>query len=308
MESSSQVEAECNVIKEYLKKGSEALISLVLEKKERERQAIREKFQSIYNISLEEQINKDLNGNFRRTLIDLFRRRSERDATYLFKALKGPVINHDTVIEILCTRPNSEIIKIKEEYAMKYAKEDSLEKRITNKTDGKLRDILLGILRCQRSENSIPDENHCKLLVKDLFDENTKTITLYTQPIDAVFIKCSPPEIYRINQLYSITYQKELKTDIEKVYSSHLRDALLTILESTISPSEYFAKRINKSVKGLGTDDKMLIRVLTSRQGIDMPEMRKCYNNLYQKDMIEDIKDDTSGKYQSIVMSLASGD
>lgn len=308
MYSASHLEAECTVIKEYLKKESEALISLILEKKEREKQAIREKFQSMYNISLEDQINKDLNGNFRRTIIDLFRTKPERDAIYLFKALKGPIIHQDTVIEILCSRSNNEIIKIKEEFSAKYPKEESLEEKVQHKMDVSIRDILIKILGCQRSENPIPVEDHCKSLVKDLFDENTKELTTYELALEEVFAKCSPPELYRVNELYFSTYQKQLKSDIEKVFKGHKREGLMTILEALTSPSEYFAKRINKAVKGLGTDDKMLIRVLTTRQGVDMPEMRKCYKNLFGKDMVDDIKDDTSGKYQSIVVALASGD
>ena len=81
-----------------------------------------------------------------------------------------------------------------------------------------------------------------------------------------------------------------------------------TILESTISPANYYAKRVNKAVKGLGTKDKMLIRNVVSREGIDMKEIRNSYQTLFGKDMVKDIKGDTSGDYQKILMLIASGD
>ena len=73
-----------------------------------------------------------------------------------------------------------------------------------------------------------------------------------------------------------------------------------------ISPSEYFAKRINKAVAGLGTDNTSLIRILITRYEVDIPQIKQFYKQLYKKDMLEDIKDDTSGKYQKTLIELAS--
>ena len=61
-------------------------------------------------------------------------------------------------------------------------------------------------------------------------------------------------------------------------------------------------------MKGLGTNDKLLIRTICSREGVDMKEIRESYKNLFGKDMVEDIKDDTSGLYQKVLVTLASGD
>lgn len=58
----------------------------------------------------------------------------------------------------------------------------------------------------------------------------------------------------------------------------------------------------------MGTNDKLLIRTICSREGIDMKEIRESYKNLFGKDMIEDIKDDTSGIYQKVLIALASRD
>jgi len=81
---------------------------------------------------------------------------------------------------------------------------------------------------------------------------------------------------------------------------------LTTILYAVISPSEYFATRINEALKGLGTNDRLLIRVIVSRNEIDMAQIRQYYSQLYKKDMIEDIKGDTSGLYKNLLVELAS--
>ena len=73
-----------------------------------------------------------------------------------------------------------------------------------------------------------------------------------------------------------------------------------------LSPSEYFAMRVNDSIKGLGTKDTKLIRILISRDEIDMPQIKDYYKKLYKKDMIDDIKGDTSGNYRKILIELAT--
>ena len=52
--------------------------------------------------------------------------------------------------------------------------------------------------------------------------------------------------------------------------------------------------------------NKMLVRVLVSREEIDIPQMRIQYKAKIGKEMVDDIKDDTSGDYQKIVCAIAS--
>ena len=75
---------------------------------------------------------------------------------------------------------------------------------------------------------------------------------------------------------------------------------------ATLSPSEYFATRVNDAVKGLGTKDHLLIRVLVSRSEIDMPQIKQYYKQLYGKDMVADIKSDISGEYQNLMVQLVN--
>ena len=59
-------------------------------------------------------------------------------------------------------------------------------------------------------------------------------------------------------------------------------------------------------MKGIGTRDAMLIRLLISRDEVDMPQIKNIYRHLFGKDMIEAIKSDTSGDYRKLLVELAS--
>lgn len=162
-------------------------------------------------------------------------------------------------------------------------------------------------MQCKRSENSVPNDAECRKLAEDLYKAGEGKLGTDEATFNKVFALSSPPELFSINSFYSQLSSKSLSEAVDKEFSGNLKLALNTILESIISPPNYYAKRINKAVKGLGTNDKMLIRNLISREGIDMKEIRDAYKNLFGKDMVQDIKEDTSGDYQKILVTIASG-
>ena len=51
---------------------------------------------------------------------------------------------------------------------------------------------------------------------------------------------------------------------------------------------------------------QLLIRVLVSRDEIDLPQIKQYYKQLYGKDMVEDVKSDISGDYQKLMVELCS--
>ena len=48
------------------------------------------------------------------------------------------------------------------------------------------------------------------------------------------------------------------------------------------------------------------MRVLISRDEVDMPQIKAEYQRLYGRDMMGDIRSDTSGDYKKILHELAS--
>ena len=102
-------------------------------------------------------------------------------------------------------------------------------------------------------------------------------------------------------------YNDGLLTAIDKEFHmGNMKKLLKTIVYSNINPSEYFATRVNYAIKGAGTKDKLLIRILVTRDEIDMPQIKAAYQNLYNKDMVKAIESDTSGDYKRLLVELCS--
>ena len=74
-----------------------------------------------------------------------------------------------------------------------------------------------------------------------------------------------------------------------------LKKSLKSNIYALFSPSEYFAIRVKDAIKGFSTDDSLLIRILIIKDEFDIPQIKQYYKQLYEKDMIENIKNDIGG-------------
>ena len=72
-------------------------------------------------------------------------------------------------------------------------------------------------------------------------------------------------------------------------------------VECVQSPPAFYAKRIHKAMKGLGTDDTALIRIIVSRSEIDLGNIKDEFERLYDKTLSSYVKvhDITSTLYYS---------
>jgi len=64
------------------------------------------------------------------------------------------------------------------------------------------------------------------------------------------------------------------------------------------------AEAIHKAVKGLGTDDKALVREITYHTNDQLTKINLEYQKKYEKNLFQAIKDDTSGDYCDLLVSL----
>lgn len=63
---------------------------------------------------------------------------------------------------------------------------------------------------------------------------------------------------------------------------------------------------LRKAMKGLGTDDSTLIRILATRAEIDLQKIKEDYLKRYKRPLVEVVHSDTSGYYRAFLLSLLS--
>ena len=285
-------------------KDEDKLINLVTNRTNEERQVIKNEYNSTFNSDLIKDLKKSFSFNFQEVLVGLFYDPIDYDCYHIRKAVKGLGTDEDALIEILTTRSPETIEKMKERYKLLYPGRDMVED-IKDDTSGDFREILMVLLNYKRSTNTNPNKEDCIACAKSLYEAaqtKNNTVSIYTK----IFTEKSNQEIQAIGGIFYKMTKINILDQVKKIFSGDVRDALLGIIYGIISPSEYFAIRIRDSVKGLGTRDTKLIRILITRDEIDMPQIKQLYKQLYEKDMIKDIEDDTSGSYRKILVELAS--
>lgn len=70
--------------------------------------------------------------------------------------------------------------------------------------------------------------------------------------------------------------------------------------------AEFWAKRLHECMAGLGTDDKSLINILVARSEIDLGNIKREFEKIYEKSLDAWIEDECSGDYKKMLMAMIS--
>ena len=282
----------------------EHLILVVTSNKTQERLKIKKAYEEKYKKNLIDDLKSELSGKFEDAMVALFKEPVEYDCECIYNAMKGAGTDENCLIEVIASRPNWLLEKIKKKYSELYKKE--LVEDIKGDTSGDFQKILEGILRCKRSEVKEINKENCEKIAKELSEakEEGWVVNDESSAFYKYIMNSSPKELSAIAREYYRLSGKTIIDGIENNFKGDAKDLLKSILYSLVSPSEYFATRIKKAIEGFGTDNKTLIRILITRCEVDMNIIKKYYKQLYKKDMIEDIKNDISGDYQKLMIEL----
>jgi len=283
-------------------KNMAGLINIVAHRSNEQRQYISQEYFRQFKKSLFDDLKSELSGNFEDAVIALFYTPEDYDCYQLRKAMKGLGTNEDTLIEILATRSNERINRIKQRYNEMYNR--NLVADVESDTSGFFREILKKLLEANRPNNPYPDEQECSRNAKELYDAGVQKKGKEQLTYLYILTQKSREELATISKIYYKWYSKTLFQEIESLFSGDARRVLKAIVYALLSPSEYFAYRIHKAIKGLGTNDTILIRVLVSRDEIDINRIKRYYKQLYQKELYEAVKEDVSGDYRNLLLAL----
>lgn len=300
----SKIEAEMERLKEAMnKKDDITIIDVVTKNNKNQREDIIESYKSKYNQDFFGDLKKATSGYFRDVCIALFTPPVDYDCECLYKAMNGAGTDEDTLIEIIATRKPQIMKQINERYSELYAGKE-LSEDIQSETSGSFGKLLVALVEGERSSNKIPNDNECEEYARkfnDYVENNSKDETI----INDIFLSSSPFELAHIAKAYYNLTGKTILVGIEKRFSGDMKNLLKTLVYGLLATSEYFATRIYNSIKGLGTNEKILNRVLISRFQIDMPRIVAYYKKLYNVELSKDIIGDTRGSYQKILLKMA---
>ena len=301
-----QIDSDCQSLRKAMKglgTDEDLIISVLTQRNNEQRYMMRQRYQAIYNRDLIKDLKSELSGHFEDAVIALLDSPYELDCRGLYHAMHRPGTDEEALIEILVTRPSYQLAQDKLLFQKLYSKD--LVSYVHSETSGHFRKILLALLNCQRHDFSYPiNQQELQMEAQQLYRGGAARWGTDEDVFTRIFTTRSPAEIAVIADLYKKIAGVDLYTSLKKEFSGSAEKALCAIFYASINPSEYFATRVRNAVKGLGTKDTNLIRVIVSRAEYDMPQIKQAYKKLYNRDMITDVKNDTHGDYKKILTAL----
>lgn len=292
-------EADAAVLRKAMKgMGTDeaAVIGLLTKRTNAQRQQIMVKFKLMYGKDLIKELKSELSGNFEDYIVALLDPKTLYDAKCLRYAMKGAGTDERALIEILCTRTNKEIHEIIAAYKAEFGR--NLEKDVVSETSGHFKRLLVSMCQGAREENTAVDMAKATREAQELYSAGEKKLGTDESKFNHILATRSYPQLLATFDEYTKVSQRDILNSIDREMSGDLKVGFRTVVMCVRSRAAYFAERLYQSMKGAGTDDATLIRVVITRSEVDLVEIKKEFLNMYHKTLYKMIEGDTSGDYR----------
>lgn len=111
-------------------------------------------------------------------------------------------------------------------------------------------------------------------------------------------------DLFDIVESYKRQFQQTL---FSKIYSETFGDFRKLVLElfgdSEFDP-EKDAKKLRKAMKGAGTNEAIINKIIAGRSLAQRQAILEAYNAMYKRDLLKDFHDELSGFYREMIMAL----
>uniref|UniRef100_A0A674MXK2 Annexin n=1 Tax=Takifugu rubripes TaxID=31033 RepID=A0A674MXK2_TAKRU len=254
-----------------------AIIELLGNRTNKQRVPMVAAYKTTYGKDLIHDLKSELTGNFENLVLSMLMSPAHFDASELREAIKGAGTDEACLIEILSSRSNAEIQEINRIYKA-------------------------GAFRPSNCLFSLPFAAPQKL-----YSAGENKVGTDESQFNAILCARSKPHLRAVFQEYQKMSGRDIEKSICREMSGNLESGMVAVVKCIRDTPTYFAERLHKAMKGAGTKDRTLIRVMVSRSEVDMLDIRQAYVRTYGKSLYTDISGDTSGDYKKLLLKLCGG-
>ncbi|XP_063148252.1 annexin A6 isoform X2 [Candoia aspera] len=284
----------------------EAILDLITSRSNKQRIEICQAYKALYGKDLIADLKYELTGKFEQLIVGLMRPLEYFDAKEIKDALKGIGTDEKSLIEILASRTNQQICALVEAY--KDACERDLEEDVIADTSGHFKKMLIVLLQGNREEDDVVSEDLVEQDTKDLLEAGEQKWGTDEAQFIYILGNRSKQHLRLVFNEYLKIAGKPIEASIRGELSGDFEKLMLAVVKNIRSTAEYFADRLFKAMKGFGTRDNTLIRIMVSRSEIDMLDIREIFRTKHEKSLHHMIESDTSGDYKKALLKLCGGD
>ena len=278
--------SEVENLKNYIQNSDKTkIVEFICKLNKEQRMKLKETYVASYGTELIKDLEKVLSGNVEKLVCGLIKAFIDFDAEQIYLSMKGLGTDEDTLSEMIATKPSRHLNKIKQRYPELY--NETLENDIKGDTSDYYRNILIAMIQGGRSDNPYPNSQKMKDIVNKLNDDNENIKESFV----SYLVNCSYGEICTICREYEKIHNKNILEGIKNKFGKDEYNFFNVLLNYISDPGKFFAEKIH------GFKDKDLIRIIVSNEEI-LNDIKDAYKELYNTELIDDIKNNTDGDFQ----------
>uniref|UniRef100_A0AAY4A5D7 Annexin n=1 Tax=Denticeps clupeoides TaxID=299321 RepID=A0AAY4A5D7_9TELE len=267
----------------------DTIMKLLTARSNVQRQQIKAAYKTLFGKDLVDHLKSELGGKFESLIVGLMTAPIAYDAELLRHAIKGAGTDEKVLIEILASRTPDQVKEIIATYKNMY--DHDLEHDVTGDTGGHFRRMLVILLQVRQDIKLF-------CMFQALFAAGEQKFGTDEEQFITILGNRSAAHLQRVFAAYMKLSGFEIEESIQRETSGSLEKILLAVVKCARSVPAYFAECLYHSMKGAGTDDETLIRIMVTRSEVDMLDIRKEFRRMFATSLHAMIKGDTAGDYR----------
>ncbi|XP_053087076.1 annexin A5b [Pangasianodon hypophthalmus] len=105
----------------------------------------------------------------------------------------------------------------------------------------------------------------------------------------------------QIKAAYKTLHGKDLVSELQSELTGKFETLIVALMDT---PTMYDVRCLKNAIKGVGTREKVLIRILASRTCREIQEINNAYKQEYGKSLEDDVTGDTGGAFRQLLVVL----
>ncbi|KAK1789858.1 hypothetical protein P4O66_015737, partial [Electrophorus voltai] len=251
-----------------------------------------------------------LSGSLETVILGLMKSTAQYDASEIKASIKGLGTDEESLIEILCSRSNAELIEIKKVYKELFKKD--LEKDVAGDTSGEFAKLLIALVQAshrwssdhdgglvKRAEpSSVVDYEKIDEDARALYEAGVKRKGTDVKTWITIFTERSIPHLQKVFERYKSYSPYDMQESIRKEVKGDLEKSFLTLVQCFENKQLYFASRLNDAMKSKGAKEKVVTRIIVSRCEVDLKKIRTEFKAQFGKSLYQTIIGQALGSRQ----------